>query len=298
VALAVALPGCIGRRSERPQPPPAFPIQVTDDEGMAVTLPRRPARIVSVAPHFTETLLALGLGDRVIAVSGAETYPPEALTIPSVLPDGSFEPDPAALEALRPDLVLASGGPGAPWKAASRDRGLAIVTLNAATVAEALDDVRTIGRLTGTATTASRLTRRIQEELDDLRAAVGRQSPPSLFLEVGPRFPPLIGAGPSSLTGELARLAGGRLVTDGEQAPYPEWPVERLTQADPDVYVVTSATIASLDELHARPGFRRLRAVQGGRTGIVDDELVLLPGPRLAEGARALARLLHPDAGL
>ncbi len=263
-----------------------------------MTLPHPPTRIVSAAPHFSETLFALGLGDRVVAVSGAETYPPEALTVPPVLPEGSFEPDPAALEALRADLVLTTGGPGAAWKTALRDRGFAIVTLNAATVAKALDDIRTIGRLTGTAAAASRLARRIQGQLDEVQTAIGRRSPPSLYLEVGPRFPPLVGAAPSSLTGELARLAGGRLVTDGEQAPYPEWPVERLAQADPDVYVVTSASVASAAELRSRPGFARLRAVQTGRTGTVDDELVLLPGPRLGEGVRALARLLHPDAGL
>src|SRR5689334_16231395 len=63
-----------------------------------------PRRIVSTSPSITETLFALGLGDRVIGVSQYCRYPPEVTKLPKV---GTFlAPDAERIAALRPDLVV------------------------------------------------------------------------------------------------------------------------------------------------------------------------------------------------
>ena len=60
--------------------------------------------IVSMAPSITETLFALGLGDRVVGVSKFSNYPPEANAIPAV--GGHLDPNLEAILALKPDLVV------------------------------------------------------------------------------------------------------------------------------------------------------------------------------------------------
>src|SRR5688572_3236490 len=71
---------------------------------LASALCAQPRRIVSTAPSITETLFALGLGDRVVAVSQHCHYPPEAATRHKI---GNFvKPNVEAIVALRPDLVI------------------------------------------------------------------------------------------------------------------------------------------------------------------------------------------------
>ncbi len=68
-----------------------------------------PARIVSTSPSITETLFALGLGERVVGVSTYCRYPQAALRLPKV---GTFmRPDAELIARLRPDLVIVHAGP-------------------------------------------------------------------------------------------------------------------------------------------------------------------------------------------
>src|SRR4029079_8015983 len=87
----------------------AFPVTVTDGLGRTVTVPRKPERIVSLAPAMTETLFAVGAGPRVVAVTTSDSYPPEVKQLPTV---GGFAPKTISTEsvlALKPDLVLTAG---------------------------------------------------------------------------------------------------------------------------------------------------------------------------------------------
>ena len=63
-----------------------------------------PQRIVSLSPNLTETLFALGLGERVVGVTAFCAYPPEAAALPRV--GGQMDANPEAIAALRPDLVI------------------------------------------------------------------------------------------------------------------------------------------------------------------------------------------------
>ena len=64
--------------SASPSAAPAFPVTVTDDDGTAITLASAPQKIVSLTPAVTETLFAVGAGDRVVATDDASDYPAEA----------------------------------------------------------------------------------------------------------------------------------------------------------------------------------------------------------------------------
>src|SRR5437016_1018330 len=62
----VSTPGVVGS---------GFPLTVTDDAGRRVVLAGPARRIVSLSPCHTETLFALGLGDRVVAAEAHSAYP-------------------------------------------------------------------------------------------------------------------------------------------------------------------------------------------------------------------------------
>jgi iron complex transport system substrate-binding protein len=105
-----------------------------------------PARIVSTSPSITETLFALGLGDRVVGVSQYCRFPPEVQKLPKV---GTFlQPDPERIVALRPDLVVIHGVAGDLAKRLSTMH-VTVVTVDEGTIASVFEAVRQIARAAG-----------------------------------------------------------------------------------------------------------------------------------------------------
>ena len=112
-----------------PSPTAAFPLTLVDDDGISVTLAAPPARIVTFAPSITEILFALGLGDRIVGVSGPyDDHPAAAADIPEVGGAGDFGVDPnlETVVGLEPDLFLTIAG-GDAWKQRLRDLGVGVV---------------------------------------------------------------------------------------------------------------------------------------------------------------------------
>ncbi|HEX3127506.1 MAG TPA: ABC transporter substrate-binding protein, partial [Thermoanaerobaculia bacterium] len=66
--------------------------------------PAVPRRIVALAPNLSETLFALGLGDRVVGVGDFSTWPPEAADKPRL--GGLFDANLERIVSLKPDLAV------------------------------------------------------------------------------------------------------------------------------------------------------------------------------------------------
>lgn len=280
---------------ERPSPRAAFPISVTDDDGVEVTIPAQPNRIVTFAPSNTEIVFALGLGNRLVGVSGDfDNYPPETRDIEQIGGAGEFGVDPNVekVVSLEPDLLLAISG-GEQWKERLRDLDIPVFTVNATDFDDLLGDIENIGRITGTLPAASRLTERMVAEAEDIEKAVAGEPRVSCFFEVF--FPPLTTLGPETFIFDLLDRAGCDPVSAGASSDYPEWSVDQLVAEDPDVYLVSSESGQSVDAVGKRPGFAGLSSVTDGRVILIDSDLISRPGPRVVEGLGELATALHPD---
>ena len=84
----------------------AFPISIKDDLGNSLTLSKAPQRIVSAIPSITEILAALGLGDRLIAVTDLCNYPQSIARKPRI---GATPLNIERISYLNPDLVVLLG---------------------------------------------------------------------------------------------------------------------------------------------------------------------------------------------
>src|SRR6185436_1225305 len=165
-ALALALltaclaAGC-GRSTGRAgAPEPAAGVR--DGLGRAVVLRGPPRRIVTLAPNATDTIAALGLGDRLVGVSDFCEPPPEAKEVRRI--GGLLTPDLEAIRALKPDLLVGSTSGNDPGLAAQAEAlGLPLFILNAENVAQVLDGIADLGAAIGEPARAQAL-------LDDLRA--------------------------------------------------------------------------------------------------------------------------------
>jgi iron complex transport system substrate-binding protein len=273
-----------------------FPVTLTDDDGVSVTLDGPPRRIVTFAPSATEIVYALGLGDRLVGVSGPfDDFPPAAGRVEEVGGAGEFGVDPniEKVVSLSPDLFLTISG-GDQWKERLRDLGVPVFTIDATGFDDLLHDIRTVGRLTGSTGDAEALTAAMQAEDRSIEAQVGGSAPVSCFFEV--YYPPLTTVGPDTFIADLLRRAGCDSVSDGAKSDYPEWSVDDLVREDPQVYLVSSESGVSTSAVAKRPGFDAIRAVADGRVMLIDSDLVSRPGPRIVDGLRELAEALHPAA--
>jgi iron complex transport system substrate-binding protein len=300
VLVLLALLSCRSEQSVRERPllqaAAAFPVTVTDDDGVEVTIPAEPRRIVTFAPSNTEIVFALGLGDRLVGVSGDfDNYPPEAQSIEQVGGAGDFGVDPNVekLVSLEPDLLLAIAG-GEHWKESVRDLGIPVFTVNATDFDDLLRDIETVGRITGAVVEAQGVIDTMVAEAESIETVAAGAPRGSCFFEA--YFPPLTTVGPNTFIFDLLNRAGCDPVSAGASSDYPEWSVDRLVQEDPDVYLVSSESGQSVEAVGKRPGFRQLSSVQEDNVVLIDSDLVSRPGPRVVDGLQALAEALNPDA--
>jgi iron complex transport system substrate-binding protein len=277
---------------ETPSPVAAFPMTITDDDGAEVTIPAEPERIVTFAPSMTEIVFALGLGDRLVGVSGPfDDYPAEAQDIEEVGGAGDFGVDPTIenVVSLEPDLFLTIPG-GDQWKQRMRDLDIPLVTLHADTLDDLLADIETIGELTGAVDEADALATQMGEDADAITASAGTTGHVSCFFEV--YYPPLTTVGPNTFIYDLLERAGCDPVTEEAKSDYPEWSVDDLVADGPAVYLVTPESAKSVAAVAKRPGFAAIPAIEDDRVELVDGDLVTRAGPRVIEGLRQLAEAL------
>jgi iron complex transport system substrate-binding protein len=300
VTVTLVVTGC---SSEPPAPSPvgqsataaAFPLTLTDDEGVAVTLQSEPERIVTWAPALTEVVFAVDRGDRLVGVSGTfDDFPPEAEAIEQV-GGSNFEPNVEKVVALDADLVLDGFGGGETWKTGLRAQGIPVFTVMATGYDDAVHDIRTVGRLTGAADAGEAVAAKLEEATRSVEMQLQGRPDVSCFYEVGFEGG-FFTVGPGSFIYDLLEKAGCAPVTSDATEPFPQWSVEALVEDDPDVYLASSDSVGGAAEsIGDRPGFASLTAIHEGRVGVIDADLLDRPGPRLGQGLMELAQALHPE---
>lgn len=257
-------------------------VQVTDDRGVSVTLAEPPRRIVSLLPSLTESVCELRACGRLVGVDRYSNHPATVRGLPQV--GGGVDPNIEAVVALRPDVVLmATSSRGAQRLEAL---GVKVVALEPRTISDVQRVIGTLGRLLGVPD-PQRVWRSIEagvaEAARTLPAGAGRNR---VYFEVS-RGP--YAAGTSSFIGETLQRLGVQNIVGPELGPFPRINPEFVVRADPDVILIGERNRAGLEQ---RPGWSGMRALREGRICVFDEaqsDVLVRPGPRMAEAARLLA---------
>lgn len=280
-----------------PTPAPTFPVTIVDDDGTEVLLAAEPRRIVSLTPAVTETLFALGVGDRVVGkVEDWNLFPPEATAVPDVAAFGSVDVE--AIVALEADLVIAGGDGFNPPESIDRLRALEVPVIVLDPDMETLfADVERIGLAVGRPREAAAIVRTIRQAFADVFAATSGLAPVRVFYELDASSG-YFGPAPDFFGTEMLRIAGAEPLTSGVDGVY-QIEAERIIAFDPEVILLADAAYGvTAAQVGARPGWDAITAVRTGAIRAIDDILVTRPGPRLAEGIRILALALRPGLEL
>jgi len=263
-------------------------VQVVDDRGATIQLPRPPLRIVSLLPSLAETVCELGACDRLVGVDNYANWPESVKKLPHV--GGVEDANVESIVGLKPDLVLMD----ASSRALARLQGLGIPVagFEVKTLADVQRVLGKVGRLLEV-DGADAVWRRMNEEI----AAAARSVPPQrrgtrVYFEVGSDG---YAASASSHIGEILSRLGAANVVPGQLGTVPKLNPEFVVRADPQLIMISERTAAGLKQ---RPGWNRIRAVRDGRVcgfTSAQNDVIMRPGPRLAEAARIMARCLRGE---
>lgn len=265
-----------------------FPVTVVDDRGQEITIPERPERIVVAGTTlYTEILLDIGAGDRIVGVASSPDNPPEVADLPKVGP--SYSPSVEAILALGPDLVLGAWG-------ATRDgleaAGVTVLTTGWITgLPDIFKTIRTVGLAVGSAAEADKLIGRIAEEVVEIESKVlGLPPVRAAFLYMsGPDTPPYA-AGAGSIESELILRAGGTNVF-ADVTGFPQVSLEEVVKRDPQVIFTDPAQV---ENFYGSKVLLGISAVEEKRVYGIKASAVT--STRVAEALAEMARCLHPEA--
>ena len=272
---------------------PAQALQITDDRGVTVSFANNPQRIASLLPSLTESVCALDQCQRLVGVDRYSNYPASVRLLPQL--GGGLDPNIEAIVALKPDVVIMATASRASQRLESL--GLKVVALEPKNHADVQRVLKKLGALLDIpeAQGADRVWRLI-----DSAVSAAAQSLPAktrntrVYFEVS-RGP--YAAGEASFMGETLTRLGVKNIIPASLGPFPRINPEFVVRANPDLIMVGSR---SAQELQSYPGWGAIKAMREKRVcifNIEETDVLIRPGPRMAEAARIMAKCIADKAG-
>jgi iron complex transport system substrate-binding protein len=269
----------------------AAALQVTDDRGVTVRWDAPPQRIVSLLPSLTESLCELGQCQRLIGVDRYSNWPAAIDGLPRL--GGGIDPNLEAIVAMKPDAVVMAQS--SPIVARLEALGLKVLALEPRSHADVRRVLAQLARLTGMDEAAAQ---RIWRQIDAAVSAAAQSLPPGasrtrVYFEASRGQ---YAAGPSSFIGETLARLGVRNVVPPDQGPFPKLNPEFVVRANPDLIMIGERNAEGLTQ---RPGWRGIRAVRENRICVfteAESDVLVRPGPRMAQAARLMVRCLQDKA--
>src|SRR5712692_4437949 len=281
----------------KPTPTPTVALNVY---GTPIVFPTTaPRRIVSLLPSTSEMLGALHLQGRVVAIDYYTSYPPELASLPKVSDvNGKYNVE--QIVALKPDLILSWGGETKQYDQQLNSLGLRVVDLPFTNFSGVIQQILLVGRLTFTETTAQSLVNQLQQQINQIKAAVVGATAPRVLLEVDdstPGKPYVFGGG--SFGDELLQDANGINIFHNNTSGggYPQVTDEAIIAANPQFVILTEdpAYGGNPALVYKRPNWSSIDALTLHQVYRINVNIMQHPSQRLVEGLRCLAQIIHPD---
>ena len=271
---------------------PAQALQLTDDRGVTVTFAQSPQRIVSLLPSLTESVCAMEQCHRLVGIDRYSNYPASVKRLPVM--GGGLDPNIEGIVALKPDVVLLATSSRASQRLESL--GIKVVALETKSHADVRRVLSVLGVLLEVPPQAG--AERLWRVIDTSVSAAAQSLSPKarntrVYFEVS-RGP--YAAGESSFIGETLSRLGVKNVVPAALGPFPKLNPEFVVRANPDVIMVGNR---SMQAMASYPGWGSIKAVREQRIcvfGVDESDVVVRPGPRMAEAARIMARCLEDKA--
>ncbi|MEV4716998.1 ABC transporter substrate-binding protein [Micromonospora noduli] len=284
---ALALGACAEKADDQPSTgtaAAAYPVTVG-----ALTLDKRPEKIVVLSPTATEMLFAIGAGPQVTAVDDQSNYPAD---VPKT-DLSAFQPNAEAIAGKNPDLVVLSDDRNKIVEQLGKLKIPVYQTPAATTLDDSYRQITELGTLTGHADQATDVASRMKDDIAKLvKDLPQRAEKLTYFHELGPE---LYSATSKTFIGSLYSQAGLTNIADpadadGKSFGYPQLSQEFIVKADPDFVFLADAKCCqqNADTVKARSGWAGLTAVKNNQVVALDDDVASRWGPRVVDLLRVI----------
>lgn len=265
-------------------------IVVRDDTGATLRLAAPAQRIVSLAPHITETLYAAGAGPRLVGAVDYSDYPEAAKKLPRI--GGYSRLDLEAIAALKPDLIIGWASGNNPAHIAKlRALGLAVFLVQPQRIDDVATQLERFGQLAGTPATARAAAQDFRQRLHALRSQYGARPKVRTFYQIWQQ--PLMTVGGQQVISDVIRLCGGENVFAGLTSLAPKVSVEAVLAADPEAIIASGMGEARPEWLDDWRRWPNLTATKRDNLFFIPPDLLQRHTPRLIEGAAQMCAHLE-----
>jgi len=257
-----------------------------------------PQRIISLSPNITEILFALGLNNRIIAVTDFCKFPPEAEKKPKI--GGLMNPNIELIVSLKPDLIIMLETNKDIKEKLSSLKTKFLVVKNE-TINDVMKSITEIGEAVGEKEEGEKLLIRFQKKLEDVKKLIANLPKEKILIVVDKSPESLQGmycAGKGNFIDEMATLAGGVNVLQDSTTPYPIVSKEKLIELNPDVILDMSIygerkEVNNQKIMNSWKSLYSINAVKNNRIHLIDPTSITIPGLRIPENVEYLAKLIH-----
>ncbi len=271
-------------------------IVVKDDMGRTVILNKTADRVVSLAPSNTEILFAIGAGSKVVGVTEFCDYPPEAVEgvkNGSIAVVGGFASDISIekIVSLKPDAVFAYYGQKSVVEELE-NLSIPTVVFNPHNLDMIYNDITIAGEITGMNDGAKKVISEMRNTVNYVESHVANLPAKKVFFVAWGN--PLMTAGNDTFINYLISLADGKNIFS-DSSGWPTVSMESIVARNPDAIILTPhCGLTKKDVLNNWSN--EINAVKNGSVYVIDDDILVRPGPRIVQGLLAIAEDIHPNA--
>ena len=271
---------------------------VTDREGTEVNIPTKIEKIISTAPSNTEVLMALGLGDKLVAI---DKYSTDIEGINTELPQIDFlNPDAETIIGLEPDIVIASGHNKTgsvedPFKAIS-EAGIPVVYIPSSDSIDGIyKDIEFIADVVNERSKGKEIVDDMIAQVEEIKA-IGDTitDKKSVYFEISPA-PYLSSFGKSTFLNEMIEIIGAKNIFENEEG-WVSPTAEAIIDANPDVIITNAGYMENpTEEIKSRDAWENINAIKNNEVYLVDQNASSRPSQNVIKALEQMAKAVYPE---
>lgn len=271
---------------------------VTDREGTEVNISTKIEKIISTAPSNTEVLMALGLGDKLVAI---DKYSTDIEGINTELPQIDFlNPDAETIIGLEPDIVIASGHNKTgsvedPFKAIS-EAGIPVVYIPSSDSIDGIyKDIEFIADVVNERSKGKEIVDDMKAQVEEIKA-IGDTitDKKSVYFEISPA-PYLSSFGKSTFLNEMIEIIGAKNIFENEEG-WVSPTAEAIIDANPDVIITNAGYMENpTEEIKSRDAWENINAIKNNEVYLVDQNASSRPSQNVIKALEQMAKAVYPE---
>lgn len=295
-ALLFSFTGCFGN-DKKEDSPSGSTTPTVDRSGAEITVPEKVETIVSLAPSITQTLVDLGVGDKIVAI---DKYSSGIEGLKSDLPQfDMMQPDVEKLIETKANVILVSSLSKLKDSNMFDTLSKSDISLMCIPSAESIDgikkDVQFLGQVIKNEDKANELVANMEKELDAVKNKTKDiENKKTVLFEIG-SSPKLYTFGAGVYLNEMIEIAGGKNVF-ADQTSWVTVDPEQAISKNPDAIITNEDYIDdATGAILKRSGWENVTAVKNKDVHLVGQTYTSQPNIHIVEGVKEIAKALYPD---